>query len=90
MLMERKNNIEMNKKYVIFAVIAIVSFFLIRSSYQLFLIEDMLSKQKSDLFSGLVTLAVQPKITDIKMNILIEVIMIGICVVILNWGKIKK
>ncbi len=80
----------MNKKYVIYAVIAIVLFFLIRSSYQLYLIEDMLSKQKSDLFSGLVTLAIQPKITDIKMNILIEVIMIGICFVVLNWDKIKK
>jgi hypothetical protein len=88
--MERKSNIDMNKKYVIYAVIAIVLFFLIRSSYQLYLIEDMLSKQKSDLFSGLVTLAIQPKITDIKMNILIEVIMIGICFVVLNWDKIKK
>ncbi len=90
MLMELKSNIDMNKKYVIYAVIAIVLFFLIRSSYQLYLIEDMLSKQKSDLFSGLVTLAIQPKITDIKMNILIEVIMIGICFVVLNWDKIKK
>ena len=80
----------MNKKYLIYVVIAIVSFFLIRSSYQLFLIEDMLSKQKSDLFSGLVTLAIQPKITDIKMNIVIEVIMIGMCVIVLNWDKIKK
>ena len=81
----------MYKKYAIFAVIAIVSFFLIRSTYQLFLIEDMLSKQKSgDIFSGLVTLAIQPKITDIKMNILIELIMIGLCVVVLNWNKIKK
>ncbi len=88
--MELKSNIDMNKKYVIYAVIAIVLFFLIRSSYQLYLIEDMLSKQKSDLFSGLVTLAIQPKITDIKMNILIEVIMIGICFVVLNWDKIKK
>ena len=80
----------MNKKYLIYVVIAIVSFFLIRSSYQLFLIEDMLSKQKSDMFSGLVTLAIQPKITDIKMNIVIEVIMIGMCVIVLNWDKIKK
>jgi hypothetical protein len=89
--MERKNNIEMFKKYAIYAVIAIVSFFLIRSLYLLFLIEDMLSKQKSsDIFSGLVILAVQPKITDIKMNILIEVIMIGICILVLNWNKIKK
>ena len=88
--MERKNSTDMNKKYAIYAIIAITSFFLIRSGYQLFVIEDMLSKQKSDIFSGLVTLAIQPKITDIKMNILIEVIIIALCVLFLNWNKIKK
>ena len=89
--MERKNNINMKQKYVIYVIIAVVLFFLIRSGYQLFLIEDMLSKQKSsDMFSGLVTLAIQPKITDIKMNILIEVIIIGLCILFLNWNKIKQ
>lgn len=89
--MGRKNSIDMNVKYAVYAIIALVSFFLIRSGYQLFVIEDMLAKQKSgDIFSGLVTLAIQPKITDIKMNILIEVIIIGLCVLFLNWNKIKQ
>lgn len=89
--MGRKNSIDMNVKYAVYAIIALVSFFLIRSGYQLFVIEDMLAKQKNgDIFSGLVTLAIQPKITDIKMNILIEVIIIGLCVLFLNWNKIKK
>ena len=89
--MGRKNSIDMNVKYAVYAIIALVSFFLIRSGYQLFVIEDMLAKQKNgDIFSGLVTLAIQPKITDIKMNILIEVIIIGLCVLFLNWNKIKQ
>lgn len=80
----------MNKKYAIYIAVAIVSFFLVRSIYQLFVLENFLNEQKRDIFSGLVSIAIQPKITDIKMNILIEVIMLGICFIVLNWNKIMK
>ena len=65
------------------------SLMLFYSSCHLYQLLSYVSRQDNDIFSGIATILVQPKITDVKMNIFMEILVIAGCVASLYWDKIK-
>jgi hypothetical protein len=80
----------MKIKIIFYVIIAIISLFLVQSIYQYYVLVSFVSEQKKDIFSGFVNALMQPKITDIKFNILLELVSISICLLMVNWNKIKQ
>lgn len=89
MLMERKNSIDMNKKNILFIIIAIDSVFLIKSLYQLIMVTYHLSKTDFGMMNGLAQAMIQPRITDLKISIFFEILIICLCFAFMKFKLVK-